>query len=341
MKMRQAVLVEPKKFDIIEKEIPALAPNEVLIRVVSSGLCHSDMPTYYGQSAMSRDEYGHYYMDKGFAYPRGIGHEGVGVIEDVGRDVKTLKVGDWVGGPMGPAFASHIVALASMCIPIPADTPDIKYCLVEPLTCIGSILSAASPRFGDYVAVVGCGMMGLMIISGLRDCGARELIAIDLLDDRLQKAREYGATQVINIKKSNLKEEINRLTGNAGADVVVEIGGGLKGLKTAVSVVRYAEMYGHAGRGKILCSSVYGTPETWDPEIGYELMYRSPILHSTHPWYCEDYVRTAKNAIEGYRSGKLPMQKFITHEFALEEIQTAFDLMASGDPTYLKGIIVP
>ena len=94
-------------------------------------------------------------------------------------------------------------------------------------------------------------------------------------------------------------------------------------------------------RDRILLPSVYGTIEEWDPEIGYELMYRSPVLHSTHPWYCEDYVRTAKTAIEAYRTGRLPIKDFVSHEFALENIQEAFDLMASKDPSYYKGIITP
>ena len=341
MKMRLAQLVEPRKFDVIEKDIPKLGPNEVLIQVISSGLCHSDMPTYFGQSAMSRDKYGHYYMEKDFAYPRAFGHESIGQIIDVGSAVTNLKVGDYVGGPMGPAFASHIVASAGMCIPVPADTPDMKYCLVEPLTCISNIVAVANTRFGDYIAVVGCGMMGQLMIAGLRYSGARDIIAIDILDDRLESAKRYGATQTINPLKCNLNDEINRLTENRGADVVIEITGGLKGLKTAVSVVRFAEMYGYAGRGKILLPSVYGAPETWDPEIGYELMYRSPVLHSTHPWYCEDYVRTAKTAIEAYRTGRLPIKDFVSHEFKLDEIQKAFDLMASKDPNYYKGILIP
>ncbi|GAA0182884.1 galactitol-1-phosphate 5-dehydrogenase [Clostridium sediminicola] len=341
MKRRVAVLTAPMKFEIVEEEIPKIAPHEVLIKVVSIGLCHSDMPTYYGQSAMGYDKYGHFTMVKDLQYPLALGHEPVGIIEEVGSGVTHLKVGDYVGGPIAPAFASHIVAIGAMCVPVPKTVKDLKYCLPEPLTCVSNIVQVANPKLGDTVAVVGCGMMGLLTIAGLKHSGASDIIAIDVLDNKLELAKEFGATVTLNPKNVDMDAEINAITNNAGVDVVVEITGSLRGLKTATSIIRHADMYGYAGRGKILIPSVYGREEKWDPQIGYDLMFRSPILHSTHPWYCEDYLKTAKAGINAYISGILPLQKLISHEFSLEDIGKGFELMASGDPSYIKGIILP
>ena len=341
MKRRLAVLTAPKTFAIVEEELPALQPHEVLIRVVSIGLCHSDMPTYLGMSAMGMDSYGHFKMESNLQYPLPLGHEPVGIVEEVGSAVTHLKPGDYVSGPLTPAFASHIIAIGAMCVPIPKDVRNLKYCLGEPLMCVANIVQAANPRLGDNVAVVGCGMMGLLTIAGLKHSGARKIIALDVQESRLELARKFGATDTINPAKADLDAEINRLTENSGADVVVEITGSLRGLKTATSIVRHADMYGYAGRGKILIPSVYGRPEPWDPEIGYNLMFRSPILHSTNPWYSEDYLKTAKAGIEAYQEGILPIDQLISHEFSLDDIQKGFELMASGDPSYIKGIIVP
>ena len=207
--------------------------------------------------------------------------------------------------------------------------------------CVANIVQAANPRLGDTVAVVGCGMMGLLSMAGLSHSGARKIIAVDVQDSRLELAKKFGATDVINPVTADLTAEVNRLTDNKGADVVVEITGSLRGLKTALKVIRYGDFLGLAGRGKILIPSLYGREEKWDPDLGYELMFRSPILHSTHPLYTENYMETAKAGVEAYISGVLPLKELITHEFSLDDIQKGFDLMESKDLSYLKGIIVP
>lgn len=341
MKRKLAVLTGPKKFTIIEEEMPQIQPHEVLIKIVAVGICHTDMPTYMGQSAMGMDEHGHFEMVKELKYPTAVGHEPVGIVEAVGSAVTNFKPGDYTGGFIMPSFASHIVAPAMLCVPIPKDIENLENCLVEPLTCVANIVQSANPKLGDSVAVVGCGFMGLMTIAGLSHSGAKNIVALDIQDERLDLAIKFGATHTINPMKNNLKKEMLTLTGNKGFDVVVEITGSLKGLKTATSIVKYADLLGPEGRGKILIPSVYGREETWDPEIGYELMFRSPILHSTHPGYSENYMKTAEDAVRAYKTGIFPIGDMITHKFKLEEINEAFELLESNDPTYLKGIITP
>ncbi|MEG1946345.1 MAG: zinc-binding dehydrogenase [Lachnospiraceae bacterium] len=344
MKRKVAILTEKKKFQLVEETIPELQDHEILIKVSAIGLCHTDMPTYLGDSAMGFDAYGHFTMVKDVQFPAEVGHEAVGVVEAVGAGVTNFKVGDYVGGtPLTPGFASYIVAPAAFCVLIPKEVPfeELKYCLAEPLMCVANIVQAANPRLGDNVAIVGCGMMGLLIMAGLSHSGARKIIAIDVEPSRLELAKKFGATDCINPAKDDLTAEVNRLTNNEGADIVVEITGSLRGLKTAVKTVYYGAPLGSAKRGKILIPSLYSREEKWDPEIGYELMFRSPIIHSTHPTYTQDYMEAAQVGVEAYAKGILPLKKLISHEFSLEEIQKGFELMESRDLSYIKGIIIP
>lgn len=340
MKRSVAVQTAPRKLEIIQEEIPPLGPKDVLVKVESIGLCHSDVPQYLGHSGMGMDSYGRRAVISPLQYPMYIGHEPVGVVVEVGKDVRSLSPGDYVGGSLG-GFANYTVTEERRCIAVPGSVSPLKYCLPEPLTCIANIVQIAAPRFGEYVAVIGCGMMGLMTLAGLRHSGAAELIAIDLSPERLELARKYGATQCLCPASDDIDASVYALTHGRGADVVVEITGSLKGLHTASQIIRYADMFGYTGRGKIVAPSLYGKKESWDPETGYNLMFRSPIIHNAHPWYCEDYRRTGEAGVDAYVKGILPLREMITHEFSLEQIQDGFNLMCSGDLNYLKGIVVP
>lgn len=343
MKRKSAILTAPKTFAIIEEDIPALQPHEVLIEVVSCGLCHSDMPGYLGTGTMGFTEYGHMGMNT-VTFPTIVGHESVGVVIETGSAVKCIQVGDYVGGtPLSPGFTTHMAIPEAMCIPIPKSIPrdELKYCLAEPLMCVASIVQAANPALGDTVAVVGCGMMGLMTMAGMSHSGASKIIAIDIQDNRLEIAKKYGATHTINPSKCDLTAEIDKITNSEGADIVVEITGGLRGLKTAMKVVRYQPNLGSFGRrGKVLMPSLYAKEETWDPDIGYEMMYRAPVMLSTHPGFATDYLKTAKDGVEAYIKGILPLRDMITHEFKLEDVAKGFEMLEHPKDGYLKGIVV-
>jgi len=345
-KRRVAQLVAPKKIEIIEEDLRPLKSNEILIRILSCGLCHSEMPTYLGKSGIGMRDDGSYFKDVDINYPIVIGHEPVGVIEDTGKEVKNYKIGDYVSGLIKPGFASYVVVDLNkplMLIKLPSElTENVKYCLVEPLTCISNIVRAATPEYGDYVAVIGCGFMGLLSISSLARSGAFELVAIDLDDYRLEYKKKYGATKTVNPKKENTKEVINNLSKGHGIDVVIEITGRMAGFSLACDIIRGGgprALANPQGRGKILISSLYGLPETMD--AGYNLMFKSPIIHSVHPFYSLNYREDMKRAIEGYRRGLLPINELITHEFSLEDIDKGFKIMENPRDNFIKGIVIP
>jgi threonine dehydrogenase-like Zn-dependent dehydrogenase len=238
-------------------------------------------------------------------------------------------------------FATHAYADPATLIVLPPEIKDPKWCLIEPLGATTNIIRAANPEYGDYVAVIGCGAMGLMTLAGLSRSAAREVIAIDLVDSRLEWARKVGATKTFNPQKQNVLSELKELTNGHGMDVVIEITGKLAGLGLACDIVKPAALVGYEGRGKILIPSLYTGKQVWESSLGYQLMFRSPILHSTHPFYSRDYKEDQRRALWGYIKGLLPLNQIITHEFKLEDIAKGFEIADNGTDNYLKGIVVP
>ena len=116
--------------------------------------------------------------------------------------------------------------------------------------------------------------MGLLTISGLKARNLKNLIAIDLDDDRLEQAKKYGATVTINPRTEDVMDRILEITSGKGVDVSVELSGSLKGLETAVKIARFAGMLDHKGRGKVLMSTLYGKEEKWRfPESFFVFRY--------------------------------------------------------------------
>lgn len=341
-KRKIAKLIGPKRFEIVEEPLRSIQPNEVLIRIIAAGLCHSEMPTYLGKSAIAAREDGSFFENTDIKYPVEMGHEPVGVIEEVGKEVKNFKVGDYISGMIMPCFASYVILdpVTSMVIKIPKTLEKPEYCLAEPLMCISNIVRAAKPEFGDYVAVIGCGVMGLLCLSGVAKSAAFEVIAIDLVDSRLEWAKKMGATKTINPKKVDVRSTVKEITKGHGVDVVIEITGKMAGFSLACDILRGDGPPNIGkGRGKILIPSLYGFPEIMN--AGYQLMFKSPIIHSTHPWYSMDYMDDLEKGVEGFKRGIFPLDKLISHEFSLEDIQQGFEMMENLSENYLKGVIVP
>lgn len=340
MKRTIAYLTEPRKFELFDEELRPIADDEMLLKTVSAGLCHSDVNVYMGTANIVYNKYGN--MCRGaMEYPVEFGHEPVGIVVQAGKNIKKFKEGDYVSGPtlLQGAFADYIIVKEIQMAKIPKGTRNIEKCLVEPMQCCVNIVRAANPQFYDTCAVIGCGIMGLMTIGGLRQSGVKELIAIDFDDKRLEYAQRLGATLLINPGKQDLDEIIFEVTKNRGVDVVIEITGSLDGLKTASKIVRNAEFFGALSGGKILIPSMYGKTENWDAETGYNLMIKSAQLHSVHPWYSTDLERDREIAVQAYIDKIMPIDEYVTHEFKLEDINQAFEVMTGKDPEYIKGAI--
>ena len=340
MKRKIAKLISPKNFVIEQDEIPPLKKDQVLIKIEACGICHTEMSTYLGESATIIEGLENYRFEKNIPYPVELGHEPSGIIIDLGKEVKDFKIGDRVGGPIDGSFASHIITIPQKIVKYPQTKIDLKYCLAEPLGCVSNIIRSAQPEYGDWVAVIGCGAMGLLCLSALSRMPLRGLIAVDLQDVRLEWAKKMGAHFLLNPSKMDVQPTIQDITNGHGVDVVIEISGKLKGLEMASSMVRWASFYGYQGRGKIIASSFYAGDQIMSHQTGYHLMFKSPIIKSVHPWHSLNFMEDVEKGVWGYVNRILPLDLLITHTFRLEDIQKGFEAASGQDQHYLKGVIV-
>ena len=262
MKIRAAVVYKPGDPFIIE-EIDLAEPKagEVLVKVVASGVCHTDCVLASGEM--------------GKLHPAVLGHEGSGIVERVGDLVTGFKPGDRVAMSFSycnecyscvtgrhyeceenvklnfggraydgttrltkdglelsncfnqASFATYAVTNQNNLVHVPDDM-DLR--MVGPLGCgiqtgSGSVLNCLKPEPGSSIVVVGCGGVGMSALMAANICGCSEIIALDAVDSRLEMALELGATHTVNGKKEDPVAAIKEITGGKGADFAVNATG--------------------------------------------------------------------------------------------------------------------
>lgn len=340
MKRTAAWLTAPKTFEFVEEEIPVLKENQVLVKTISVGLCHSDLPAYLGTNAYGLGPKGRYVMTNDVKYPLLKGHEPVGQVVDVGKSVTKFKPGDYVTGHSQGMFATYFIFNeGDRFVVIPKTDKPIDCCLGEPATCCTFIAQKASPKIGDRIAIVGAGFMGLLAMRGMMAPFLKDVVAIDFDQERLDFAKTYGASKVINPGKEDLETAVAEITNNEGFDVIVELTGSLKGLATAAKISRTLQFGDTNTGGKIVSSSVYAKPEPWDPELGHELMFHAPEIQVAHPWGITDYNKTLATSVDAYINGVYPLETMVTHRIHFTEINAGFEKLVYKEPGYIKGII--
>lgn len=312
---RVAKIVEPHRIDLVEETFE-LGPNEVAVKVAACGICSWESGFYSGQRPTP--------------LPRPIGHEPAGVVEAVGSEVTAWKPGDRVAGLFGPAFATYAKAKDTMLVRVPDHLP-LEQAIVEPVKCIVTGLRAARPDFGDHALVVGCGFMGLLCVAGLRSFGVASLIAVDMLDERLELARRFGATNALNPKRDDVAAKVQEITNGHGIDVAMEASTVPAGFALAAQTLR-------RGQANLVVVTTAYPGATYDVS---ELLRAGSVVHFAEPGHCLDPVDELRRTIEALGRGVFPMPDLITHRFALEEIGKGIDIGLSREPGYIKGIVVP
>jgi threonine dehydrogenase-like Zn-dependent dehydrogenase len=352
MKATVATLTAPRTLEFREENLPPVGDDDMLIKMDAVGLCHSDLPGYIGSGIVAVTKYG--YREPGPAkYPAVVGHEAVATVLETGKNVTRFKVGDKVSGRMRQCFRTYAVVKDAnqltttvMLFKIPETKDDYRYCLAEPLECVVNLAKAASCEYGQYVAVVGCGVMGLLTIAALRKSGAKELVAVDVLEDKLELAKKLGATKTMNPAKiENVAETSYLMTEGRFFDVVVEVTGSIRGLDTAAQMIKATHKNGNTieafqGHGKILLPSVYSKEEIFPLRLGLNLMVKSPILHSTHACYSIDPMQNEIEGIASFFDGRLPLKEMITHTCPFKELGAGLEWLIKPPAGYIKGIVL-
>jgi S-(hydroxymethyl)glutathione dehydrogenase/alcohol dehydrogenase len=239
MKTAAAILVELRKPLLIDEvELPALGYGQVLVQVKVSRICGSQLGEIEG--VKGPDKY----------LPHLLGHEGGGIVIEVGPEVSHVKAGDHVvlhwrpgaGIQAAPSkyrlgaqtinagnittFQNLAVVSENRVTKIPADTDfEIAALLADTLTTgFGAVTRDARITIGEAVVVIGVGGIGLGTVLGAHLAGAHPVIAVDIHDHKLAKAREFGATHTINTRHENLADAVQRILGGP-ADAVFDVTG--------------------------------------------------------------------------------------------------------------------
>lgn len=347
MKTLEAFLTAPGHFEFIEKELPPIGEDDILMQTVSMGLCHSDYPRFAGEIINENNYFG-YPSPVPMKYPVVIGHEPVGIVVEVGKNVKRFRPGDTVTGIVRGAMRTYSLvkqADSKGIFPIPDMEKDFRYCIGEPLGCIVNLIKAASVNYGDYVAIVGCGFMGLMTLAGFQRSGAKELVAIDTQSEKLELASKYGATRVLNPNCQDVEKEAMEITKGHLFDVVVELSGSLQGLNTACSITKFTHCMGDNGsnyqrRGRLVWGSVYSKKEVFPVKLAYNLALRTPDMPAAYPSYSENLYDDTLEGILSYADGRLPLDEFVSHELPFQEAEKGFRWMENPPAGYIKGILL-
>ncbi|MBU1027258.1 MAG: zinc-binding dehydrogenase [Candidatus Margulisbacteria bacterium] len=334
--MKAAILYEQNKpLKIEELIIPELKEGQVLVKLVASGLCHSQLNEIKGRKGP--DKY----------LPHTLGHEGAGIVEEVGAKVTKVKKGDYVvlswikGKGINAApplylcgdrkinsgqlstFNEYTVTaenrVTSIKKEIPLELASLLGCAVS--TGMGSVLNIAKLKSGETIAVFGAGGIGLSAIHAAAISGASKIIAVDIVEAKLNLAKELGATHVIDASNVDVVRTIKELTGNNGVDHAIESAGLGQTMEQAFECVRIG-----GGKAIIVGNLPAGHKIAIDP---FALICGKQIIGS---WGGEaEPDRDIPKFVDLYLEGKLKLEKMLTHRFKLNEINEAFAVLEKGE----------
>ena len=234
--MKEVVIIGPKQYEIREVPVPAPGNNEVLVQMKAAGVCGSDIHQFLGENPNTM-------------FPRIPGHENVGIVVACGADVKNIKVGDHVvvdlvvacgecpqckkgrynvcrtvkarGAAIDGGWREYFAVPEYEVYLLPQDMPFKDAALIEPFAIGGHCTTRAGIQGGESVLVLSSGTIGAVILQTLKLKGCR-VICADINDDSLARAQKYGADAVVNTKKENLKDAVQKFTDGAGVDVIFD-----------------------------------------------------------------------------------------------------------------------
>ena len=265
-----------------------------------------------------------------------LGHEWAGTVVEMGAKTTKLKVGDRVAVVPGAGdglkgFAQYAPIAEDHCFLI-SDDIDLKKAFLEPMKCIITVLRASAPEAGDYGLVMGCGPMGMWCIQALAGKYLAGLIAVDIVDDKLELAQKYGATHVINSKTEDLEERVKEITGGHMVDFAIEGTGIPAVLELTARTLR-------TGRGRLVLMSYHESKaQQFDFRIFSDLGIQ---MYNPHPRYSLDQLEDARRAVLLINNHTFVQDDLLTHKFTLDQIQEAFDTLENKPKGYMKGVVYP
>jgi len=341
--MKVAVMLGIGRMGFEERPIPKVKPNEILVKLDYVGVCGSDIHYY------ETGRIGNYIVQPPFM----LGHESGGTVVKVGQNVKHLKVGDKVAlepgktcghcrfcregkynlcsevvffatPPVDGVFAEYVAHEAELCFKLPENVDTLEGALIEPLAVGFHAANQGEAHAGQTAVVFGAGCIGLVSLMALKAEGVNTVYVVDIMEKRLEKALEIGATAVINSSKVNPIEEINRLTAGEGVNLVIETAGMEITTRQAISVAQKGSnivLVGYSKTGEMILPISLAI----DKELTFKSVFR--------------YRHIYPMAIEAVASGKIDLKSIVTNIFDFDDIQNAMDMSISDKSNIVKSVI--
>lgn len=341
--MKVAVMNGIGKMGFEERPIPTPKDDEVLVKLEYVGICGSDLHYY------EHGRIGDYVVEPPFV----LGHEPGGVVVEVGKNVTHLKVGDKVAlepgktcghcefcktgrynlcpdviffatPPVDGVFQEYVAHEAGLCFKLPENVDTMEGALIEPLAVGFHAAQQGDAHMGQTAVVTGSGCIGLVSMMALKALGVTEVYVVDIMQKRLDKALELGAKGVINGRNANAVEEVMKLTGKKGCDLVIETSGteicarqGIEMLKKGGTLVQVG--YSASGDMKLPTSMLC------DKEVTIKSVFR--------------YRHIYPMAIQAVADNKVNLKGIVTNIFDLDDVQNAMDSSVNNKADIVKAVI--
>jgi threonine dehydrogenase-like Zn-dependent dehydrogenase len=314
--MRAIRMTAPRKMKIVELPDPVPGPSEVLVRMKEIAVCGSDLVPYLGTHP--------------FVYPIPDGqpsHECVGIVEWSGMEGYTQGDRVLYFPPDSDGLRELVVATDPVqLLKLPAEG-DITHWMMAQL--LGTVIHSAD-RIGSFmgqsVAIIGQGPVGQLWNALLRNLGARTIIGIDKVPERLELSNVMGATHTLLNDGDDIGDRVRELTRGLGADVVVEAAGYNEAHRLMFDLVR------QDGR---IC--MFGHPKPLESEIPIYEWYKKRAQVITH--WGPDVENEIGLALEFIQQGRIDIRPLLTHRFPFEKVQEAFELFTERRDSCIKVIV--
>jgi len=337
--LKAALIEKPRSFKVLEKDIPSIKSNEVLVKVHVCGVCGTDVHIYEGAMPWAK-------------LPLIPGHEFSGVVAEVGRDVNGISVGDAVtvdpnitcglcrycrsarrnlcprvesiGVTRDGGFAEYVVAPASQLYMVPKGLSLDEAAFTEPVACCLHGIMRLSIRPGEDVLIVGAGPIGLIHLQLVRRAGAGRVIVVEVNDRRLKLAEKLGADLTVNPSRDDVVKAVNSFLGGKGVEAAIDAAGGSNPLTLALNCLEPG--------GRLLVFGVASESDVWSIKP-YNIYKRELTIIGS---FINPYEMDG--ALNLLASGALNVKPLISHVIKLEDLEKS---LKREIPNTIKVLVKP
>lgn len=346
--MKAVRLFKPGDLRVEEVEIPSIEKDEVLVKVMAVGVCGSDIPriNYFGAHVS----------------PITVGHEFSGEIVQIGESVEEFSIGDRITAPpLIPCFeckwckagfyslcdnydyygsrrdgamAEYVAVKKGNLLKLSDNMSFVDGATIDPCANASHALSVGEFKIDDTVCVYGAGPIGLYLIKYAKALGAKKIIAVDILKEKLEIAKKVGADITINSLEQNPVEEIYKMTENLGANLIVDLSGVPEAQHSAI------ESASKRGRVVFLGISHKGldlNEKAVDSILRKELNIRGSWNSFTYPYPGKDWT----DSIKLFQDGKIDSKYIISHKCSLDEAPEIFKKIRNRELKFNKIMFFP